>query len=107
MNYELFSFSNDGETVAQREDDALDSGIGGDEVVEIDDSSGLGVLCVQGRSGVQGIGNNVTVPKGVVGDNKTAGTQVRHHGTIVVAVVTLVGIDKNEVKNRPTPRPPC
>lgn len=93
----LFFFSYDGEAVAQREDDALHGGVGGYEVVEGEDALKLrflAIACIVGWGGI----DNLAVPKGIVGDDETAGTYSGQHGVEIIDVVALVGIDEDEIK---------
>ena len=94
--YVLF-LTNDGEAVAQGQDDALHARVGSHEVVEMAYALRLRILAGGLVWGVGGV-DDVTVPESVVGQDKGAGAHVRQQGFVVVGVVALVGIDKGEVE---------
>ena len=91
----LWKFADEGQAVAERNNDALHGGVGGNEVVKGEDSLGLGIL------GVQAFSRRfyyVSVPEGVVRQDEAARTDTRQYGSVVVDIVTLVGIDEDEVE---------
>ena len=70
----------------------MDAGIAGDEVVEALEADGLGVAL--GRVGIE----DLAIPKGVVGENESAGAGDGQNKFVVLVVDTLVGIDEDYVE---------
>ena len=86
----LGQFVDEGEAVAQGDDDLLDARVLLDVVVEGDDAAGLGLALCLGVYDLAG-------PQGVVGDDETAWFQVFHHQVVVLDILALVGVDEHEV----------
>ena len=79
-----------GETVAQGDNDLLNARVLFDPVIKGEDAVCLGItLCF-------GI-HHLSCPQRVVGDDETAWVQVLHHQVIVFDILALVGIDEHEV----------
>lgn len=70
----------------------MDAGIAGDEVVEALEANGLGVTL--GRVGVE----DLAIPKGVVGENESAGAGDGQDEFVILVVDALVGIDEDYVE---------
>lgn len=79
-----------GETVAQGDDDFLDAGVFFYPVVKGEYAAGLCLaLCL-------GI-HDLASPQGIVSDDESALIQVFHHQLIVFDILSLVGVDEHEV----------
>ncbi len=86
--------AHEGHAVAQGDDDGLELGVAGNEVVERHDAAALGVVVV-------GIVNDFAAPECVVGDDVATGTHTGQEGFDVGGVVAFVGIDKCHVPPLP------
>lgn len=82
-------YANDGEAVADGDDNFLYAGVGGDEVVEHAYALGLRVVSV----GIE----HFVGPEGVVGKNHGTWLKIAPQELIILHIAPLVGIDKNEV----------
>ena len=70
----------------------MDAGIAGNEVVEALEADGLGVAF--GRIGIE----DLAIPKGVVGEDESAGAGDGQDEFVVLVVDVLVGIDEDYVE---------
>ena len=83
-------FVDEGQAVAQGDDDAFHARILLDAVVKGQDAARLGLAL---RLGV----NDFAGPQGVVGDDVATGIEVLHDQVVVLDILPLVGVDKGEV----------
>lgn len=80
----------EGEAVAQGDDDFLDARVLLNVVVEVEDAARLGLsLCLWV--------NDLTGPQRVVGNDESSGIEVVHHQVVVLDILPLVGVDEHEV----------
>ena len=81
----------EGETIAQGDDDLLDTRVLLNAVVKGEDALSLSLAL--------GLGvNDLAGPQGIVGNDETAIVQAFHCQVIVLDILALVGVDEHEVK---------
>lgn len=84
-------FADDGEAVAEGEDNLRKTGVAGELVVKSTQAEGLLVVVVSGV-------DDVTIPQSVVRQYPTTCTHEGIDKVEICAVFPLVGIDENEVE---------
>ena len=100
----LWVLAQQGETVAQGQDDGLHARVSGYDIVEGHDAAklrGLGVINLTPQPPLQRARGSdyLIAPQGVVSKDVTARTDMREDGIVVINVVALVGVDEDEVED--------